>query len=82
MDPGPLAVTLKNLDAKLRALDSLDSPSAPLDAYGVLEQARLAETQAAAFFDKLADKTKDVENSFRALEKDWDACVHGCAKAK
>ena len=82
MDPGPLAVTLKNLDAKLRALDSLDSPSAPLDAYGVLEQARLAETQAAAFFDKLADKTKDVENRFRALEKDWDACVYGCAKAK
>ena len=81
VSPATLAMAAKEIEDKLLRLDAPSAPAAPLDAYGRLEQARVAQATAQTFLDKVIAKAKELDDRRIALEKDLDAVAQAVTYA-
>ena len=81
VSPATLALAAKEIEDKLLRLDAPSAPAAPLDAYGRLEQARVAQATAQTFLDKVIAKAKELDDRRIALEKDLDAVAQAVTYA-
>ena len=81
VSPASLAMVAKEIEDKLLRLDAPPAPAAPLDAYGRLEQARVAQATSQTFLDKVIAKAKELDDRRTALEKDLDAVAQAVTYA-